>query len=457
MPESVPSGGLKGLAASKQVRRFQLYAALVVLDLLCITGGFVAADLLRSDTGYTRDGFDVAALVTPIYLFIAMSGFAYDYEALLDYRSGIRQALLSLILSTCIILFVAFYIHATTTFSRATLGAGTMIGGMLLVTTRFGFQFVVRKLVGDNPRAEVVIVDNFEGADFRNVPTIDAAASGVRPNLADPGMLDRFGALVKDADFVVVACRPEDRAAWALLLKGTGVQGHVLAPELDDVGAYHVGRYRGHSVMRVASGPLDLRNRALKRMMDLVIAIPLIVALSPLFVLVAIAIKLESVGPVFFRQTRMGHGNRLFSVLKFRSMRSEQCDAHGNKSASRDDERITRVGRLIRATSIDELPQLFNVIHGSMSLVGPRPHALGSLAGVERFWEVDQRYWHRHAIKPGITGLAQVRGFRGATMNRDDLVKRLQADLEYVNEWSLERDFAILLATFKVLIHKNAF
>ena len=446
------------MAASKQSRRFQLYAALVLIDLACIVLGFVLASAWHPDASFsTRDGLDVAALVTPIYLFIAMSGFAYDYQALLDYRSGIRQALLALILSTCIILFVAFYIHATPNFSRATLGAGTVIGGALLIATRSAFKFVVQKVVGANPRAEVVIVDNYEGLDFRNVPTIDAAAAGIRPNLADPGMLDRFGALVKDADFVLVACRPEDRPAWSLLLKGTGVMGHMLAPEFDDVGAYHIGRYRGHSVMRVASGPLDLRNRALKRLTDLAIAIPLIIALSPLFIVVAIAIKLDTPGPVFFRQTRMGHGNRLFSVLKFRSMRKEACDANGNQSASRDDERITRVGRFIRVTSIDELPQLFNVLHGSMSLVGPRPHALGSLAGVERFWEVDQRYWHRHAIKPGITGLAQVRGFRGATMSREDLVKRLQADLEYVNEWSLERDFAILLATFKVLIHKNAF
>ncbi|MBO9714528.1 MAG: sugar transferase [Sphingomonas sp.] len=191
--------------------------------------------------------------------------------------------------------------------------------------------------------------------------------------------------------------------------------------------------------------------------MDLAVTVPMIIALMPLFAIVAIAIKLESPGPVLFRQKRMGGGNRLFDVLKFRSMRNELCDAEGSKSTQRDDDRITRVGRFIRKTSIDELPQLFNVLHGSMSLVGPRPHALGSLAGVERFWEVDQRYWHRHALKPGITGLAQIRGFRGATNNRDDLVKRLQADLEYLNDWSLERDIAILFATFRVLVHKNAF
>jgi lipopolysaccharide/colanic/teichoic acid biosynthesis glycosyltransferase len=242
-----------------------------------------------------------------------------------------------------------------------------------------------------------------------------------------------------------------------VLLKGSDVHGHVFAPEFDEVGAFYVGRYRGHCVMRVSSGSLDLANRALKRALDLSITIPLIIFLSPLLALVALAIKLDSSGPILFRQTRMGYGNRLFSVLKFRSMHHDLCDTNGAQSTLRHDQRITRVGKIIRATSIDELPQLLNVLYGSMSLVGPRPHALGSLAGLERFWEVDHRYWHRHALKPGITGLAQIRGFRGATMSRDDLVNRLQADLEYMNNWSIGQDISILFATFKVLMHKNAY
>ena len=126
-------------------------------------------------------------------------------------------------------------------------------------------------------------------------------------------------------------------------------------------------------------------------------------------------------------------------------------------AAVRTDDRITRVGRVIRATSVDELPQLLNVLLGSMSIVGPRPHALGSLAGQQLFWEVDERYWHRHALKPGITGLAQVRGFRGATHRRDDLTQRLQADLEYILGWSVWRDFGILVSTVRVVVHRNAF
>ena len=168
-------------------------------------------------------------------------------------------------------------------------------------------------------------------------------------------------------------------------------------------------------------------------------------------------ILLEDGAPVLFVQRRVGRGNRFFAIYKFRSMRNERSDADGRTSASRDDDRITRVGRFIRATSIDELPQLFNVLAGDMSLVGPRPHAIGSQAGEKLFWEVDQRYWLRHALKPGITGLAQVRGWRGATECETDLKGRLQADLEYLRGWSLWRDIRILVATVKVVVHERAY
>ena len=126
-------------------------------------------------------------------------------------------------------------------------------------------------------------------------------------------------------------------------------------------------------------------------------------------------------------------------------------------STSRDDDRVTRVGRLIRRTSIDELPQLINVLKGEMAIVGPRPHALGSQAGDKLFWEVDGRYWERHALKPGLTGLAQVRGLRGATDREEDLSARLEADLEYLDGWSLWRDLRIVFSTIRVLSHDRAF
>jgi lipopolysaccharide/colanic/teichoic acid biosynthesis glycosyltransferase len=196
----------------------------------------------------------------------------------------------------------------------------------------------------------------------------------------------------------------------------------------------------------------------LKRRLALLVLLLLgLIALAPLLLLVALAIRLEDGGPVLFAQRRVGRGNRFFLVFKFRSMTVARQDPDGETSTRRDDNRVTRVGRWIRRTSIDELPQLLNVLKGEMSIVGPRPHALGSQAGEKLFWEVDDQYWTRHALKPGLTGLAQVRGLRGATDHESDLARRLSSDLEYLSGWSIWRDLAIVFATLKVLIHHKAY
>jgi lipopolysaccharide/colanic/teichoic acid biosynthesis glycosyltransferase len=178
---------------------------------------------------------------------------------------------------------------------------------------------------------------------------------------------------------------------------------------------------------------------------------------APLMLLIAAAIRLESEGPILFRQGRMGRGNRMFTMLKFRTMRVDAADSDGTRSVCKSDDRLTRVGRFLRRTSLDELPQLINVLKGEMSIVGPRPHALGTRAGDKLLWTLDDRYWDRHAIKPGLTGLAQVRGLRGATDTTRALTDRLQADLDYIDGWHIGRDLAIIARTVGVLIHPNAF
>ncbi len=217
------------------------------------------------------------------------------------------------------------------------------------------------------------------------------------------------------------------------------------------------GRRGGRSTLVVASGPLGLRDRILKRCLDLGVVVPALLLLLPIMLMIALAIKLDSRGPIFFRQERVGRSNRIFNVLKFRSMRVEQLDHGGARSASRDDDRITRVGGFLRKTSLDELPQLINVLLGDMSVAGPRPHALASTAEDALFWNIDPRYWERGAVKPGMTGLAQVRGFRGATVTRADLTNRVQSDLDYLTGWTIWRDIGIILRTVKVLVHRNAY
>jgi Undecaprenyl-phosphate glucose phosphotransferase len=185
----------------------------------------------------------------------------------------------------------------------------------------------------------------------------------------------------------------------------------------------------------------------MKRAEDLIIAAAALAFLAPLFLLVAVAIKLESRGPVFFRQTRVGFNGRQFKLWKFRSMYVEATDAHAAIQTSKDDRRVTRVGRLIRRLSIDELPQLFNVLDGTMSIVGPRPHALATKAENLHLEEAFDDYAARHRVKPGMTGLAQINGYRGELTSLEKLRRRIDFDLDYIKRWDIWLDLRIIAQT----------
>jgi exopolysaccharide biosynthesis polyprenyl glycosylphosphotransferase len=195
-----------------------------------------------------------------------------------------------------------------------------------------------------------------------------------------------------------------------------------------------------------------------KTVEDFVLGGLLLLFLAPLFPIVALAIKWESPGPVFFRQKRHGFDNRFINVYKFRTMYHEASDPLAARLVTRGDPRVTRVGAFLRKSSIDELPQLFNVLRGEMSIVGPRPHPLLAKAADLPYEEVMAEYIARHRVKPGITGWAQVRGWRGETDTVEKLVQRVEHDLFYIENWSLSFDLLILLRTpLAMLKAKNAY
>ncbi|HHI81968.1 MAG TPA: exopolysaccharide biosynthesis polyprenyl glycosylphosphotransferase, partial [Rhizobiales bacterium] len=211
-------------------------------------------------------------------------------------------------------------------------------------------------------------------------------------------------------------------------------------------------------LLAVFDRPLSGWKWFLKDAMDRVLAALMIVVFAPVMAAVAIAIRLESKGPVIFRQKRYGFNNELVEVFKFRSMYTDMCDANASRLVTRTDPRVTRVGRFIRKTSLDELPQLFNVLTGQLSLVGPRPHATQAKAANELYDQVVDGYFARHKVKPGITGWAQINGWRGETDTREKIENRVKYDLEYIDHASLLFDLMILIKTpFALLRGGNAY
>ena len=438
-----------------QLLRIRLCIALVIVDIICIAAGFTIAYFVYSN-GRSNQAQLIFSSILPLYVGLAFAGRAYGVDVFIDSMKGLRLSVRSYLLAAATVLFVAFSFKSSEIFSRITFMIGSISCLITLPAGRLIFSRLAKRFFGGNPYNMILISENglFPPVDDASIVLINSTFD---PDRHDPEMYDQLATAVKYADRVVVCCSPERRPAWVHALQGANVQAEILAPELAEFGPIGIHRYGGVPTIVVARGPLSLPDRAIKRAFDIAVAGGAVVVLLPIFILVGLAIKIESRGPVLFVQTRIGRANQKFKMLKFRSMHTESSDGHGHSSTSREDRRITRVGRLIRSTSIDELPQLLNVLQGEMSIVGPRPHALGSRAEEKLFWEIDRRYWHRHATKPGLTGLAQVRGFRGATSVEADLVGRLQADLEYLDRWTIWRDVKIVLMTFGVLVHHNAF
>jgi Undecaprenyl-phosphate glucose phosphotransferase len=226
-------------------------------------------------------------------------------------------------------------------------------------------------------------------------------------------------------------------------------------------------RFRPRSYSYIGNVPvLDIFDRpiadwdvVMKWLFDKVVGTLALIVLSPVMLAVAIAIKLGSKGPVLFKQRRYGFNNELVEIYKFRSMYVDQADLTASKLVTKNDSRVTRVGRFIRRTSLDELPQLFNVVFtGNLSLVGPRPHAVYAKAENHLYDEAVDGYFARHRVKPGITGWAQINGWRGETDSKEKIQRRVEHDLFYIENWSILLDIYILARTpFALLKSEGAY
>lgn len=355
------------LAPALERRRLQCYLALIVFDIAGFVASFLLVDYLYLGTISPESSEQMWIGMIPLYLTAAIALKAYSIPALTSRAFAQRAALIALLAAFTLTLFIAFFTKSSAQFSRFSTAAGVGVTALTLLWVRAAVQGAIRFRVG--PTAQNVLVFDDGGVPAR-VPHawhIDTKQHRLLPDRDDPHMLDRLGMFMANMDRVLVSCPPERRMDWAMIFKGSNISGEIIDAEVTKLGVLGARRGHGFGALIVSTGPLGLRSRAAKRLMDMAIAGSALLFLAPLLGLVALLIRLEDGGPVFFMQQRQGRNNRLFWIYKFRSMRVEKLDATGSRSASKDDDRITRIGRFIRRTSIDELPQLLNVLKGDMA------------------------------------------------------------------------------------------
>ncbi len=375
-----------------------------------------------------------------------------------------------------------FFLKISAEFSRLWVGAWFLSGFMVVVSLRLVVAYLVRRwardgrmerravIVGGGKAAEKLIREIerqpyndiricgiFDDRDNRRSPPIVAGY----PKLGTVSELIEFARLTR-IDMLIVSLPLSAEARVLSLLKKLWVL------PVDIRLSAHTTQFsfRPRTYSYIGSVPmLDIFDRPIhdwdsvaKRAFDIAFSLAGIVALSPFMLATALAVKLDSKGPVIFKQKRLGFNNEVIEVFKFRSMYVDQNDAAAARLVTKGDPRVTRVGRFIRKASLDELPQFFNVLKGDLSLVGPRPHAAAAKAQDRLYHEVVDGYFARHRVKPGVTGWAQINGWRGETDSDNKIRMRTEFDLAYIENWSLWFDLKILFLTpVRLLNTENAY
>ena len=406
---------------------------------------------------------------------------AYSGEFLFVRRLRVDRVFFGWVAAIGLLLVVAFLLRLSESYSRLWAITWFLATSGLLTFSRVALSLRVREwakrgyfgkrtvIVGAGRHGQRLIAHLQRHGDrrIRFVGFVDERATRHAVEAGDHdylGNVDHLITMIRqglvDQVFVALPWRAEDRIRTIIeRIAITTVPIH-LGP--DFVGFHYPDRSFSQvarlPMLNLFDRPLSGWARFLKEAEDRVLAAFFLIFLAPLMAVIALAIKLDSSGPVFFRQRRHGLNHNLIEVWKFRTMFSDRTDADCQLQTLKDDPRVTRVGGFLRRSSLDELPQLFNVLLGEMSIVGPRPHAIATKAEGKLFEEVVERYAARHRVKPGITGWAQVNGWRGETDTVEKIRKRVEYDLYYIDNWSVWFDVRILIRTAFILWNdKNAY
>lgn len=406
---------------------------------------------------------------------------SYSIQALRRPTEQIGKILKSAIVVFCLAAG-AGHLVASPPFSPAAGAAWLAAAAALMIAVRFPIARALERMteagrlvrrtviVGGGPDAEHLIA-TLESGNHKELAILGVFDDRADERSADSiqgypklGIIEQLPAYARrshiDLVIVTVPMAAEQRLMQILqLLFALPVDIRISALSsklrLSSAAYSYIGRV---PMLALMDRPLTDWDRVIKNIEDRVLGTALFLLAAPVMALVAIAIRLDSKGPALFKQRRFGFNNELIEVYKFRSMYTDKTDASAARLVTRDDPRVTRVGRFIRRTSLDELPQLFNVMKGEMSLVGPRPHATEAKASSDLYQTVVSEYFSRHRMKPGVTGWAQINGWRGETDTHEKIQRRVEADLHYIDNWSLLFDLYIIAATpFALLSGKNAY
>ena len=439
--------------------------------LLLLAGGWFASRLAVLMAGQ-YPGRAPLLLVTLVGAAVCCASLAsakaYTLERLRSVPLQIRLALKPLIVATGSLIACLFLLNAESFALRVWPFAWAMIGAVLLLVSRCGLSALIRRWIATGQfsrKTAIVGVNDFsrefierlrDEDGFKIVGVFDDRQSRVPPVHAGIEVRGTVADLLarsreENIDVIVVALplSAVDRIAHILEQLASMVGDVCLTTDLAGLkySGHQFGGVGANPIISIKESPMKDWRAAKKACFDLTVAALALVLLSPVLALVALAIRLDSNGPILFRQPRLGFNNRMFLCYKFRSMHQDMTDLMADRQTTRDDPRVTRVGKWIRKLSLDELPQLLNVLNGTMSLVGPRPHAPNTKAADRLFTDVVRQYAVRHRVKPGITGWAQVNGWRGETRTVEEIENRVKCDLFYIDNWSLGFDMKIMIVT----------
>ncbi len=414
-----------------------------------------------------------AAVVAALFVTLAKSRNLYELSELLNLKSQMRKVTLQWVIVFAFLTAVAFAMKVGDNFSRGAMIAFAVSGLWALIAMRIAWRTLL---------ADGLAVRRFTSRRIALIAEQNAAvSSGVLETLTRHGLQLAHHFVLPTGPHE--ARQRKDVIEQAIAsLRGSNVEEIVISAELGHwaeikvllselrvlplpVNLVPAGslselfKFSSHTIgetvtIELQHGPRTLPQRLVKRAADTGLAFVALLSFLPILLVAAIAIKLDSPGPVIFRQWRRGFNGRPFQIFKFRTM-TVQEDGDHVVAAQRNDARVTRIGQVLRRTSIDELPQLFNVLQGTMSLVGPRPHAM---AHDTRFDKMVGNYAYRHHVKPGLTGWAQVNGYRGEMRTVEDIDQRVKLDLWYIDNWTLGTDLKIMFMTVaEIAKAKNAY